>query len=386
MKRATDSARAFQLSVSPDTCLQPLSLSQFFESDSQIKFVGRRCGLVRPGRAREVRAASAGTCGHDSFFSRDARSDARPLFSRRIQLLISVVRRKENPKDPKRQKKGSRARHTATSRLYAIKIISLECLTLEKQIERCQAERDVLSNVAHDRIIKLHFASHTHAGVSIFKNRARVGNASRFAEALALSLARSLSLALPLESAHCSHRRYRLPQHVALASGPARRLSLSRGLRAARLSQKTTKTARHSISQVFEYCAGGELFHHLCKKRALAPEVVAFYTAEREVCAPFPPSSEREREREKDLRGARARPRVLAISLATRRRSLEREGRVCLSSLQRRTDLFFLFLSLSREGPSRLRGDASRDPPSFLSSREKERDTRVRDGTSLSPG
>mmetsp|Transcript_13712 Transcript_13712/g.42453 ORF Transcript_13712/g.42453 Transcript_13712/m.42453 type:complete len:282 (+) Transcript_13712:214-1059(+) len=30
----------------------------------------------------------------------------------------------------------------------------------------------------------------------------------------------------------------------------------------------------------FEYCAGGELFHHLCRRRRLEPDAVAFYGAE----------------------------------------------------------------------------------------------------------
>ena len=28
------------------------------------------------------------------------------------------------------------------------------------------------------------------------------------------------------------------------------------------------------------YCAGGELFHHLCRRRVLTPEAVRFYCAE----------------------------------------------------------------------------------------------------------
>ena len=30
----------------------------------------------------------------------------------------------------------------------------------------------------------------------------------------------------------------------------------------------------------FEYCAGGELFHHLCKKRVFDAKATAFYGAE----------------------------------------------------------------------------------------------------------
>ena len=34
------------------------------------------------------------------------------------------------------------------------------------------------------------------------------------------------------------------------------------------------------VALVFEYCAGGELFHHLSKRRALSASTVAFYAAE----------------------------------------------------------------------------------------------------------
>lgn len=39
------------------------------------------------------------------------------------------------------------------------------------------------------------------------------------------------------------------------------------------------RTARH-LALVFEYCPGGELFHHLCKQRCLQASAVAFYAAE----------------------------------------------------------------------------------------------------------
>lgn len=90
------------------------------------------------------------------------------------------------------------ARHRETKVQYALKIIALSRLTLRKQVERTQLERDVLVGLEHAFIVKLHYA-------------------------------------------------YRVPGHVVLG---------------------------------FEYCAGGELFHHLCKRRVLSPAAVAFYVAE----------------------------------------------------------------------------------------------------------
>ena len=50
------------------------------------------------------------------------------------------------------------ARHRTTGIRYALKVISLSRLTLRKQLERTQLERDVLVGLEHAFIVKLHYA------------------------------------------------------------------------------------------------------------------------------------------------------------------------------------------------------------------------------------
>ncbi|KAJ8602979.1 hypothetical protein CTAYLR_001487 [Chrysophaeum taylorii] len=90
------------------------------------------------------------------------------------------------------------AKRRDTGDLFALKLIAYSKLTLPKHLERTQTERDVLSSMRHENIVKLYCA-------------------------------------------------YRTSTHFALVS---------------------------------EYCPGGELFHHLCRRRVFKAAAVAFYAAE----------------------------------------------------------------------------------------------------------